>query len=45
MIVSCEAKKKQTVRDERQSDLFTGSTALKFANVLNKLSLKAIKDY
>ena len=43
-IVSREAKKKQAVRRTRQtSELFTGSTALKLVNALNKPPL-VIKD-
>ena len=36
-LVSCGAKKKQAT-----SEVFTGSTALKFANALNKPPLEAI---
>ena len=42
-IVGHEAKKKQAVRDERV--LFTGSTALKLVNALNKLPLKLSLSY
>ena len=43
-IVSREAKKKQAVRDGT-SELFTGSTALKLVNALNKLPLKLLLSY
>ena len=44
-IVSREAKKKQAVRYELMSVLFTGSTDVKFVNTLNKPPLKLSLSY
>ena len=44
-IVSREAKKKQAVCDELMSVLFTGSTAVKLVNALNKPPLKLSLSY
>ena len=44
-VVSHETKKKQAIHDEQVSYLATCSTALKFANAVNKPPLKLSLNY